>query len=167
MLSDKTITGPGFRLIVASGTVTQKVRKAIVESLGEVGSEYRKYVLKNISLDDHSLEELRAMGHPYAVSKPADSMHSDDRLVHIQTGRLKSSIGVSAADESGTGRFSIYITSNDPAMKFLIYGTSRMRPRRFHEKAFQDIQNRFWDPVKKAISKVEHKISVSVGPVKF
>src|SRR5713101_10090432 len=92
MPQDQTITGAGYKLIIATGSVSRKVQEAIMVGLKRSGEIYKEAVIKNISLDDHSLAELRRLGHPYAVKSPGPPVHSDDRMVHIQTGRLKASI---------------------------------------------------------------------------
>jgi len=160
MAQDRKVTGVGFQLIIASGSVSEKVKAAIMSGLKTVSKEYAKQIDKVISLDDHSLEELRALGHPYAVGKPTGTLHGDDRLVHEQTGELRDSIKVSAVEETGR-KFSVYIRSNSEHMPWLIFGTSKMRPRRFHELAYEKIKDRFWDPVLDLLKKVQHRVQTT------
>jgi hypothetical protein len=162
MATDKRIVGAGFQITVASGTVVKKLQEAILEGLKEVGKNYKAAVIKNISLDDHTLEELRLMGHPYSVDKPADTIHGDDRLVHEQTGEFKRSIKVSEPEATSSRRFSIFARSDSPKMKWLIFGTSRMRPRRFHEKAYEDIKPKLWKPVEDLLRKLNYRMGTKI-----
>ncbi len=161
MAGDRTVTQAGFQLIIANGSVTRKVRVAVVDGLKDVAAQYRNQIRKNISLDDHTLQELRKLGHPYSRDKGVDSLH-DDRLVHEQSGKLKGSIRVSAVEETTTRRFSVFISSSDPVMPWLLYGTATMRPRRFHEKSYEDIKSKFWKPVLDQLKKVQHRIQLTI-----
>lgn len=158
MASDKKIQGAGFQLVVASGSVTKKVQSEILAGLEEISDEYKKQVIKNISLTDHDLKELRQLGYPYSIDKSEDSLH-DDRMVHIQTGRLKAGIASQPPQQVTSRRWQIFVTSSAPETPFLIYGTSKMRPRRFHQKAYEDIKTKFWKPILDRLKKVEHRIS--------
>jgi len=161
MLTDRKVTGAGFQLIIHSGSLSAKVQEAVKKGLKVVAEEYHKQIIKAISLDDHSLEELRALGHPYSTDLPAGNLHGDDRLVHEQTGKLRRSIQIHPVEGTTTRRFSIYVSSNAPYLPYLLYGTSRMRPRRFHELAYEKIKGRFWDPVLKELKNVKHRVAVN------
>lgn len=161
MAKDRKVTGAGFQLIIASGSVSEKAKAAIMEGLRDVAKNYKKQIDQVISLDDHTLAELRSLGYPYSTDKPKGSLHGDDRLVHEQTGKLRESIKVSTPEETTSRRFSVFVTSTAEHMKYLIYGTSRMRPRRFHELAYDKIKDKFWDPVIKNLKKVEHRIQIT------
>lgn len=158
-LSDKVVTKAGFQLIIRSGTVSKLVREAILEGLTEVDKNYRKQVDKNLSLDDHTLQELKQMGHPYAVDKPENTPH-DDRMIHEQSGDLRKSIKSRPPEETSSRKFTIYVTSNSPYIPYLIWGTSRMRPRRFHEKSFNDIKDKYWEPVTDRLKKLNYRMTV-------
>lgn len=157
MLSDRTVTKAGFQLVIRSGSVTKKIQQAVLEGLEEVAKNYKKQVDKNISLDDHTLQELARMGHPYAVGKPENTPH-DDRMVHEQTGRLRNSIKIHPVEETTSRRFTVYISSDAPEAMYLIYGTIRMRPRRFHEKAFNEIKSEYWKPITERLKKVNYRM---------
>lgn len=161
MAKDRTVTGAGFQLIIASGSVSKKVEEAIMKGLKTISAEYKRQIDKTISLDDHTLEELRSLGHPYSAGLPPGNLHGDDRLVHEQTGELRKSIKVSPVEETTSRRFSVYISSDAPHMPFLIFGTSKMRPRRFHELAYERMKDKFWEPVLSQLKKVEHRIQIS------
>jgi hypothetical protein len=161
MAQDRKVAGAGFQLIISSGRLSKAMESAVISGLADVAIQYKKQVIKNISLDDHTLEELRALGHPYSTLKPADTMHGDDRLVHEQTGALKRSIEVGAVEETTSRRFSVFATSNAPHMPWLIAGTSRMRARRFHEKAYEDIKDKFWKPLLEKLGKIDYRTQVT------
>lgn len=162
MASDRTVYGVGFKLIIRTGSVDKIVRKAVMDGLEGVGEQYRKKIKDSISFDDHSLAELRAMGHPYRVGAPANTLHGDDRIVHTQSGELKRSINKTRVEETTTRTFSVYITSNDPVMPYLIYGTTHMRPRRFHERAYELIKEVYWKPLTDKLAKVNYRIEEHV-----
>lgn len=164
-LSDRTVTGAGFQLVIASGSVSAKARTAILKGLSQVAKNYKEQVIKNISLDDHTLEELRKLGYPYASGK-AGSLHGTDSMVHTQSGELKRSIQSAPPEETTSRRFSVFVTSNVPYMPFLLYGTSTMRARPFHEKAYEEIKDKFWAPVLDELSKVEHRIVSDISHLK-
>lgn len=157
MLADRKVTGAGFQLTIASGSVSAKVRAAILVGLKGVAEQYYSQVIKNLSLDDHTLEELRKLGHPYSVTKGVDSLHPD-AMIHEQTGNLKRSIRIQPPEETTSRRFSVFVTSNSPYLPFLLYGTSTMRARPFHIRSYESIKARFWKPVTDELSKVDHRI---------
>jgi hypothetical protein len=157
MAQDRTVKDVGFQLKIASGSVTKKVQAAVLEGLVAVTENYKKQILQNISLTDHDLKELRALGYPYALGKPENSLH-DDREVHIQTGRLKSGIKSEQPQQLTSRKFSVIITSSAPETPHLLYGTKFMRPRRFHMKAFEQTKDKFWQPVLDLLKKVKHNI---------
>lgn len=159
MLTDKKVMGVGFQLIIRSGTVSRAVQDAVMKGLADVATQYTDRVKRNISLDDHSLKELRALGYPYRRGAPADTLHDDDRLVHEQSGELKRSIRKGRVEETTSRRFTVYVSSEDPKMPYLIYGTSRMRPRRFHEKAYEDIKSVYWKPLTDRLAKVNYRMT--------
>lgn len=156
-VSDRTVTKAGFRLVIKSGTVSKQVRDQVVAGLTEVSKVYKQQVDKNLSLDDHTPADLRKLDYPYAVGKPENIPH-DDRMVHEQTGRLRRSIRLTPPEEVTSRKFTAFVTTTDPAAAFLIYGTSRMRPRRFHEKAFEDIKDKFWEPLIKRLKGINTRI---------
>jgi HK97 gp10 family phage protein len=130
-----------------------------MSGLEEIAVNYKKQVDKNLSLDDHTLEQLRQMDYPYAVDKTTNVPH-DDRLIHEQSGELRKSIKSSRPEQTTSRRFTVYVTTDSPYAPYLIYGTSRMRPRRFHEKSFNDIKDKYWDPVTSRLKKVNYRMTV-------
>lgn len=159
MVKNRKVMGVGFQIIIRSGSVTEQVQKAVVTGLEEVAKQYKNQIKKTIGLQDHSLEDLKKMGHPYSVDAPENSVHGDDRLVHKQEGALYKSIKLEPVEQTTSRRFTVYVSSDDPKMPFLIYGTSRMRPRRFHERAYQDIKNVYWKPLTDQLAKINFRVA--------
>jgi len=164
MPSDKTIVSAGFKLVIRSGSISAQVREAVKDGLKGVADQYVKKVKDNLSLDDHSLKELREMGYPYSVNKPENIPH-DDRMLHEQTGALKKSISQGRVEETTARIFTVSVSSDDPMIQGIIHGTSRMRPRRFHEKAYQDIKDKYWDPLLRKLKGVNFRIGEDVKHV--
>jgi len=96
-------------------------------------------VTENMSLSDHSLEDLRIMDHPYATRHGSRGrpIHSPYWLVHTQGGRLLSSksSGIDKASLTGgelTAR--AWVKLDESAAHYAVYvvwGTSKMIPRDF------------------------------------
>jgi len=96
-----------------------------------------KQVGKNISLQDHSLQQLASLDHPYAARHGSQGkrIHDPYWLVHRQSGKLL------ASKKSGTTKASVAagkltatafveLDSNvAPHALNVIFGTSRMVPR--------------------------------------
>ena len=94
-------------------------------------------VTKNISLRDHSLEELRMLGHPYAKrhGEKGIPLHNPYWQIHERTGKLMDS------KESGTTKASILLGNLSASAfvgfdekkaehaKYIVWGTSKMIPR--------------------------------------
>jgi hypothetical protein len=160
MPNDRTVKGPGYQLIIATGSVSKKVEQAILDGLAKAGDIYLEEVDKVTDLTDHDLNELRKLGHPYAVEAEARGVppvHKDDRLLHEQSGYLKLSMGLNAIKQTAR-RFSQVITSRAPYLAWLIAGTQTMRPRRFHELAYLRGRTKIWAPLKQALKGVRHRI---------
>ena len=109
--------------------------------------------LEHISLQDHSLEDLRNLGHPYSVRYGINSfVHADDE-VHTQSGEL---IAQSRVDSMMTPQGpAIRLTNTSPHYIFLRYGTSKMRMRDPGGAALRDalpaIRRRLAEEVRHAI----------------
>lgn len=157
MATDRIVTRPGFTLIIKTGTLSAKLKEQVLQGMKEVSDQYMKEVDKTLSLDDHSLQELRRLGHPYGTGKPENQPH-DDRYIHEQTGKLRKSIKATDPREVSSRKISVTVTSDDPVVPFLIYGTSKMRPRRFHEMAFENIKDKYWKPIFDRLKKFNYRI---------
>lgn len=89
----------------------------------------------NISLTDHSLQQLAQLNHPYSL-RNTQQLHDPNYQVHTQSGKLLDSEQSGTVDaevsESGTLKATAWVKL-DPAIApyavFIVYGTSKMIPR--------------------------------------
>ncbi len=86
----------------------------------------------NMSLRDHSLDDLAELDHPYARRHGAIGIHGgDERLVHEQGGKLVKALDL--RERSGEGRATVpYVVIDRRKAKhatYVIEGTSKMLPR--------------------------------------
>jgi hypothetical protein len=110
-----------FRNLGAIGGGAKEFMMSVLEEVME--EDVKPLYLKHIGLSDHSLEELRKLGHPYSRRFGADSfVHADD-YVHKQSGRLVSMTYTETSDDS------VRLISEAPEYLYLRFGTSRMRMR--------------------------------------
>ena len=95
---------------------------------------------QNASLADHTLADLRKMGHPYAKANP-QSIHSPDYLVHKQSGTLYDAIEeVEEIVHDGGTLIDVGINeSKAPHAKNVIFGTSVMVGRDFVTGSFEEV----------------------------
>jgi len=115
------------------GGFLKHVNKVMNKARVTLDSEVRK----NISVSDHTMEELRAMDHPYAArhGSRGKPIHDPYWLIHTQGGNLLSSKESGVVEASITGsilKASAYVGLNEtiaPYAPYLIYGTSKMIPR--------------------------------------
>jgi hypothetical protein len=112
--------------------------------------------VNHITLEDHSLDDLRRLGHPYAVRFPVDSFLHPDSEVHRQSGSVAESSRIYAT--TGSGEASIRLVCTSPHYIFLRYGTRYMRMRdpagAALAESINDIRNRFADEVRDAIVQI-------------
>lgn len=149
------------------GSFLKHVNKTMVG----VGTILDKEVNKNISLTCHDLEDLYAMGHPYARRHGPRGIpiHDPYWQVHVQTGTLLSAkFGKIKAASVSAGRLiaGAYVGINEtsaPHAACVIWGTSRMIPRDFligslnniKKAAFNHLRNNLRDMVMKFKPSVE------------
>lgn len=112
--------------------------------------------IEHISLQDHSLEDLRNLGHPYSTRLPADSFIHPDWEVHEQSGSLLENSRVESGN-SDVGP-TVQIINTSPHYVFLRYGTTTMRIRdpggHVLDQALPAIRRRFAAEVRGAIVKI-------------
>lgn len=110
--------------------------------------------IEHINIQDHSLEDLRKLGHPYSTQFGADTFVHPDSQVHTQSGDLM--------DES---KIVQTLTANGPAVQlintsphyiFLRYGTMTMRMRDPGGSALAE-----------ALPAIRHRIKVEVKDAIF
>jgi hypothetical protein len=109
--------------------------------------------ISHISLTDHSLEDLRELGHPYSTRFDVDSFVHPDSEVHKQSGSL---VEGSHIERSATADgASVKISNTSPHYIFLRYGTRNMRMRdpagATMKDALPDVQRRLHEEIRGAI----------------
>lgn len=120
-------------IIKYGGGFTKSVNKVMTK----VSEIMDKEATKNMSLTDHSLEELASLDHPYAKRHGATGkdLHQPYWQVHKQSGQLlssKSSGIVEANVTAGVLRSKAYVKldpNKAPHALNVVYGTSKMIPR--------------------------------------
>ncbi|MFA5089796.1 MAG: hypothetical protein WC510_02025 [Candidatus Omnitrophota bacterium] len=116
--------------------------KHVNRSMKEVSGMLKEEIQQNISLQDHSLESLRRMGHPYRIVGPG-LHHPESYKVHIQSGQLVSSLkqGVQEANIEfmalKAGAWAGVDENIAPHALYVFYGTSKMIPRDFLSPALK------------------------------
>lgn len=137
-------------IIRYGGGFTNHVNKV----MGEIRVLMDTKVTQNISLTDHSLEDLRWLGHPYARRNPQD-LHTPNYQVHKQSGKLLSS------KESGVERASItggqlkaaaFVKLDEGKAQhalFVVLGTSKMIPRPVLEGSRNEVLPKAMDLLKR------------------
>lgn len=113
-------------------------------------------VTKNMTLTDHSLSDLAAMGHPYARRAP-QAIHSPGYMVHRQSGALE------ASKYSGTDKASILggkllakaFIGVDPGRaahaRMVVFGTSKMVPRDFLLGSLGELKNAAFELLRRSL----------------
>jgi hypothetical protein len=113
------------------------------KSMKNVSKILDTQVTLNINLTDHSLQELRRMGHPYRIGGPG-LHHPTPWKIHMQSGQLFMSkkSGIQEASISGGNLRTMAWAGVDenlaPHALYLIFGTSRMIPRDFLTPALNE-----------------------------
>jgi hypothetical protein len=106
-----------------------RMRSEIAFAIDEAADRLYAEMEELISMTDHSLDDLRRMGHPYRRRAPQGFPHSD-WLVHNQEGDLVN--GLKRLPLSvRNNRIQVSITSSARHTWYLLLGTSKMRPRDF------------------------------------
>ena len=122
--------------------------KTVDDTMLIAGQTVENRVKVNSSLRDHSLSDLRRMGHPYA-SRYGDqglSLHDPVFQVHSQGGRLASSIFMKQEQASfGAGRVRAsvsvgYDQNRAPYALYVVFGTSKMIPRNVLDGSLQEVK---------------------------
>lgn len=111
-------------------------RRAAVEASNAAGKILEKRIRQNISLRDHSLAQLAAMGHPYARRhgsiqihrKGSTSLLNPEYRVHTQSGALLNSVTVTSASSRPHWRLHLD-TGVAPHAEYVIHGTRVMLRR--------------------------------------
>lgn len=120
-------------------------------------------ITENITLTDHSLAELAAMGHPYAKRYGDFGMgiHTPYYQVHSQSGQLlssKRSGTVPASVEHGKLSAIAYVGLDEmmaPHALRVIYGTSKMIPRPVLEGSKDEVVDEAYDLIKSTLKNLK------------
>lgn len=126
--------------------MTKQVRGALKEASTIVVAKVRE----NASLTDHSLDELEALGHPYAVRAPRN-IHRPGFKVHEQSGRLVSNVEVK---QKGDLNFAIGVDeAKVPYVPFVIFGTRTLVARDFITGSLNQVKTEITKIVNTAVKK--------------
>jgi len=109
-------------------TFEREMGQAMVRATRQVAGILVEEMEGLSSAIDHSLEDLRALGHPYSTREAAGSAPHPDFIIHEQEGDFLGSIGaerVARTPEAVEG--GVHIT--DHKAEWLLLGTPSMRPR--------------------------------------
>lgn len=97
-----------------------------------------KFLIK----DEHTLEELARLGHPYAVRHP-QAIHRPPWLVHTQSGELASAFKIQDEEYFYSGiriKVGFDFADSPPWVVWVLFGTQKMVPRDFLALGFQRIR---------------------------
>lgn len=141
--------------IVAFGN---KFLREVSRDMSKVKELLNEKVTENISHTDHSLSDLKAMGHPYARRNP-QQIHTPDYSVHKQSGELlagKFSGTEDASITSGKLVSSAYVGINESVRHApaVIFGTSKMVPRDFLRGSLNEVKEEALNILKRSLNGV-------------
>lgn len=105
----------------------KRIQTQLRERLRLVAELIRDQVIMNVTLTDHTLQELRQLGHPYSRQSP-QTLHSPSFLVHTHTGDLRDAVTM---EETPKGYRVGVDDAKAPHAVHVLFGTSRMVARDF------------------------------------
>lgn len=116
-------------------------------------------IRKNISLTDHSLQDLKELDHPYASRHGSEGarIHEPYWQVHTQSGEMLSGLvdGVEDADIAFGGKLTAEawagIADFVEHAKNVVFGTSRMIPRDFLNGSLQEIKGQIMETLSRSL----------------
>lgn len=111
-------------------------------------------VKKNINLNDHTIKQLAAMGHPYSAVNP-QQIHTPEYLVHKQTGELRRAVehGVIQEGDETIG----FVRVNEdkaPYARWVVMGTTKMVGRDFLSGTMDELRDKVYDEIRKGLRQV-------------
>lgn len=113
------------------------VKKSAAKALKKAANILLEKIEENASLSDHSLSDLKNLGHPYARRNPRD-IHRPSFSVHSQTDRLVDSLRVNQINQ-----FRIQVGADEsiaPYVAHVILGTSTMVGRDFVTGSLREVE---------------------------
>ena len=138
-----------FRRVIGVGGGAPKYMMGILERA--MREDVWPNWIREISLNDHTLEDLRNLGHPYSTRFGKDSFVHPDEQVHAQSGDLRAMSKI----ELHPSAMAVRLTNNSREYIYLRFGTSIMRMRDPGGAALRDsyvaIKERFQNEVRNAI----------------
>lgn len=111
--------------------VTDWAAKQVLRASHRIAAKLQTSMQQNITLTDHSFNQLAKMGHPYAVANPKN-IHEPPWLVHEQSGKLSDA----QYNRIDTKKDSVIVLSGidsdqAPHVGYVVHGTSKMVSRNF------------------------------------
>ncbi len=107
-------------------SLPEKLRPLLNKSMDDASKFLQLKIRENITLSDHSLTDLRNMGHPYSKRRPS-AIHSPPWLIHTQSGRLARSLEYEDRKDKKNVVFRVGFNQKiAPHAKYVLLGTSRM-----------------------------------------
>jgi hypothetical protein len=122
----------------------------------EVRGIMDKAVDESISLKDHTLKDLAALGHPYARRRP-QKLHEPEWLVHEQSGKMRAA-KFSGVDKAGVsaGKLSasafVGIRESENYFVFVVFGTTKMIPRDFLNGSVEKERGKIFGKLKRSLN---------------
>lgn len=125
-------------------TLIRKVEVQIRKNLNKTADAVQKRMIENVSLTDHTMEDLARLGHPYSRRNPRPP-HTPPWLVHIRSGDLKRSIKRSKIKGSKNPKVLIGADENiaEHARK-VIFGDSKVMARDFVSGTTTEMTREIW-----------------------
>ena len=141
-------------------------KNAVLHLQGRIKNKSKEFVKKTgkILYDEVKLvtsktyftkSQLQVMGHPYAVRFPKNFTGIDDRYINKQKGDLNKSIRYLTRVTPEGVKMTLW--ANNPATKYLIRGTKKMRERDFFMLAYERCKNRVGKERKKFLDDLENE----------
>ncbi len=182
-----------FMYVVMDEFSSGKKKKAFpTKMINEFNKIFYKEVRKNASLTDHSLSDLKQMGHPYAKKKsqtgtkqwtkkqkdrPAtEGLYREGKrrgtlghtkwFVHKQSGTLYENIVIIPPKSVKRGITQSFVGVMKQAVPYIddiIYGTEKMIARDFFQKSMPEAEKKANKAVTKGINAVFEQVSKKIS----
>jgi HK97 gp10 family phage protein len=113
------------------------MKKAATSALKRAANILLERIQENASLTDHSLSDLKNIGHPYSQRNPRN-IHRPNFLIHRQSGNLLDSAGVNSVNQ-----FRVQVGLDEsiaPHVPDVIFGTSKMVGRDIVTESFREVE---------------------------
>ncbi len=155
-----------FMYVVMDEFSSGKKKKAFpTKMINEFNKIFYKEVRKNASLTDHSLSDLKQMGHPYAKKRRGTLGHTK-WFVHKQSGTLYENIVIIPPKSVKRGITQSFVGVMKQAVPYIddiIYGTEKMIARDFFQKSMPEAEKKANKEVTKGINAVFEQVSKKIS----